>query len=139
MLQFKDCFLRGQGTNMRTRNCLKNIDMKVLASASKYQAAHRALIILGGLLNKVGWKNQLQHLADEDICSMMDGTDDARSEGQRKLSWIWLFVHTRGVLQRMTMTKACKMVRTYSNTNTALITWPIAIRIEWCHARACAS
>ena len=75
---------------MRTRNCLKNIDMKVLASASKYWAVHRALIILGRLLNKVGWKNQLRHLADEDIRSMTDGTDDAHSEGQRKLSWIWL-------------------------------------------------
>ena len=90
MLRFKDRFLRGQGANTRARNCLKNIDGKVLASASKYRAAYRALVVLGGLLNKVGWKNQLRHLADEDIRSMTDGTDDARSEGRRKLSWIWL-------------------------------------------------
>ena len=71
-------------------NCLKSINMKVLASISKYQAAHHTLIVLGRLLNKVGWKNQLQHLADKDIHSMTDRTDDACSEGQRKLSWIWL-------------------------------------------------
>ena len=90
MLRFKDRFLQGQGANTCVRNCLKNIDGKVLASASKYCAAYRALVVLGGLLNKVGWKNQLRHLADKDIRSMTDGTDDARSEGWRKLSWIWL-------------------------------------------------
>ena len=75
---------------MHAWNCLKSIDVKVLASISKYRAAHHALVILGRLLNKVGWKNQLQHLADEDIRSMTDRTDDAHNEGRRKLSWIWL-------------------------------------------------
>lgn len=90
MLRFKDRFLRGQGANTRARNCLKNLDAKVQACASKHRAAHCALVVLGDLLGKVGWKNQLHHLAEEDICSMTDGTDDARSEGRRKLSWIWL-------------------------------------------------
>ena len=75
---------------MHAQNCLKSIDVKVLASISKYRAVHHTLVVLGGLLNKVGWKNQLQHLADKDIHSMTDGTDDAHSEDQRKLSWIWL-------------------------------------------------
>lgn len=90
MLKFKDRFLRGQGANTRARNCLKNVDAKIQVSANKYRAAHRALTVLGDLLGKIGWKNRLRHLADEDIRSMTDGTGDALSEGRRKLSWIWL-------------------------------------------------
>lgn len=90
MLKFKDRFLRGQGANTRARNCLKSVDAKIQASAKKYRAAHHALTVLGDLLGKVGWKNQLRHLADEDIRSMTEGTGDAHSEGRRRLSWIWL-------------------------------------------------
>ncbi|KAF8834862.1 hypothetical protein BDN67DRAFT_992573 [Paxillus ammoniavirescens] len=89
MLKFKDRFLRGQGANMRARNCLKSVDAKVNASAAKYRAAHVALCALGPLLKKVGWMTTLNTLANEDIHGMTDRTDNASTEGRRTLSWIW--------------------------------------------------
>ncbi|KAF8138624.1 hypothetical protein EV363DRAFT_1394065 [Boletus edulis] len=120
MLKFKDRFLRGQGANTRARNCLKSVEAKVNASAKKYRVAHHALVALGGLLGKVGWKNQLRHLADDDIRSMTDGSEEVRSEGRRRLSWIWL-------------------VCGYSENDTEDDTGAgpqDAIRIEWCRTRA---
>ncbi|KAF8833231.1 hypothetical protein BDN67DRAFT_917406, partial [Paxillus ammoniavirescens] len=45
MLKFKDRFLHGQGANTRACNCLKSVDNKINASASKYRAAHHALLV----------------------------------------------------------------------------------------------
>ncbi|KAF8837383.1 hypothetical protein BDN67DRAFT_991793 [Paxillus ammoniavirescens] len=78
MLKFKHWFLCGQGANTRARNCLKSIDDKINASASKYRATHHALLTLSSLLGKVRWKSTFNMLADDDIRGMSNG-----------LSWIW--------------------------------------------------
>ncbi|KIJ04284.1 hypothetical protein PAXINDRAFT_94870 [Paxillus involutus ATCC 200175] len=114
MLKFKDRFLRGQGANTRARNCLKNVDAKVSASAAKYRSAYTALRILGPLLGQVGWQSKLRNLGDDDIRSMSDGGEEG--EGRRRLSWIWLL---------------CECETNADNEPTSS-----AIRIEWCKARA---
>ncbi|KAG6376768.1 hypothetical protein JVT61DRAFT_1790 [Boletus reticuloceps] len=90
MLRFKDRFLRSQGANTRARNSLKSVDAKVNAAAAKYRAAHSALSTLSPFLKKVGWNKTLRLLKDKDIRSMTEGTDERFSEGQQRLSWIWL-------------------------------------------------
>ncbi|KAF8121495.1 hypothetical protein EV363DRAFT_1457566 [Boletus edulis] len=99
MLKFKDRFLRGQGANTRVHNCLKSVEAKVNASAKKYRVAHHALIALGDLL---------------------DGSEEVRSEGRRRLSWIWL---------------VCGYSENDTEDDTG--TGPQdAIRIEWCWTQA---
>jgi len=118
MLKFKDRFLRGQGANTRARNCLKNVDAKVSASAAKYRSAYTALRILGPLLGQVGWQSKLRNLGDDDIRSMSDGGEEG--EGRRRLSWIWLLCgYADG--------------DTHDAEDAGL---QEAIRIEWCKARA---
>ena len=90
MLHFKNRFYWGQGTTTRCRNSLNTINSKIDASAAKYHAAHTALLKLALLLGKVGWKNALRPLQDEDICSMAEGISDLSSKGRRWVSWIWL-------------------------------------------------
>ena len=90
MLRFKNRFYQGQGATTRCRNSLKAVDSKIDASTVKYHAAHTALLKLAPLLGKVGWKNALQPLQDEDIRSMAKDIGDLSSEGQRRVSWIWL-------------------------------------------------
>jgi len=89
MLKFKDRFLRGQGANTRARNCLKILDARINAAATRYHVTYRVLIILGPLLGQVGWKDQLRPLADEDICALTDTYDLRPGEGRRRVSWIW--------------------------------------------------
>jgi len=88
VLRYKDHNLRGQGANTRACSTLKIIDVRIDAAASKYEGAHKALMILGGLLNESGWQSSLCPLNHQDICSMSDLLW-GESEGRRKLSWIW--------------------------------------------------
>ncbi|KAF8839151.1 hypothetical protein BDN67DRAFT_982034, partial [Paxillus ammoniavirescens] len=81
ILKFKDRFLRGQGANTCAHNCLKSVDDKINASASKYRAVHHTLLTLSSLLGKVGWKSTFNTLADDDIRGMSDGVDGASTEG----------------------------------------------------------
>ncbi|KIM66480.1 hypothetical protein SCLCIDRAFT_21951 [Scleroderma citrinum Foug A] len=89
ILKFKDRFLHGQGANTRARNCLKTFDAKINAAATRYRVAYRTLFTLGPLLGQVGWKDQLQPLADGDICLLADTYDLRPGEGRRWVSWIW--------------------------------------------------
>ncbi|KAG2139540.1 hypothetical protein BD769DRAFT_1350679 [Suillus cothurnatus] len=88
VLKYKDRNLRGQGANTRARNTLKTIDARIEAAASRYEGAHKALVILGGLLAETGWQSSLRPLNRQDIRSMSDLLW-GESEGRRKLSWIW--------------------------------------------------
>ena len=73
MLKFKDQFLHGQGANTWAQNCLKTLDTKINATATRYRVAYHALSILGPLLGQVGWKGHLHPLADDDICALSIG------------------------------------------------------------------
>ena len=89
MLKFKDCFLCGQGANTRARNCLKTLDVKINAAATKYRMAHRSLTVLGASLGLVGWQDKLHPLLDEDISSLTDAFDLWPGKGRHRVSWIW--------------------------------------------------
>ncbi|KAI6119465.1 hypothetical protein EV401DRAFT_2071463 [Pisolithus croceorrhizus] len=137
MLKFKDRFLHGQGANTHARNCLKNVNAKIDLSMAKYRAAHRALCTLGPLLGKVGWKTALRLLVDDDVHSM-SGEDDQASEGRQRLSWIWL---SCGYTAEDADDKSdCGLQEgkrlLLESTYNSLTTIYLAIRIEWCKARA---
>ncbi|KAG1787040.1 hypothetical protein EV424DRAFT_1476780 [Suillus variegatus] len=118
VLKYKDHNLRGQGANTRARSTLKTIDARIEAAASRYECAHKALVILGGLLGEAGWQSSLRPLNWQDIRSMSDLLW-GESEGRRKLSWIW------------------NMCGTHDTTKSFLLTDSAAdMRIEWCKARA---
>ncbi|KAF8545886.1 hypothetical protein OG21DRAFT_1386139, partial [Imleria badia] len=118
MLCFKDWFLRGQGANTWARNTLKLVDARIDASATKYRVAYSTLSALSPLLGKVGWQHAFCCLQDDDIRSMTEGTEDRPSEGQRRLSWIWI---------------TCKYSSGDKDREQAL---QDAIQIEWCRAKA---
>ena len=63
MLKFKDRFLRSQGANTHAWNCLKTLDARINAAATRYCMVYHALFTLSPLLGQVGWKNQLCPLA----------------------------------------------------------------------------
>jgi hypothetical protein len=88
ILKYKDQNLRGQGANTRARNTLKAIDVRIEAASRRYESAHKALVILGSLLDESGWQSALRPLNHQDIRSMSDLLW-GESEGRRKLSWIW--------------------------------------------------
>ncbi|KAF8834341.1 hypothetical protein BDN67DRAFT_1048589 [Paxillus ammoniavirescens] len=114
VLKYKDCNLRGQGTNTRARNMLKVIEARVNAAACKYQDAHKALVTMAPVLRETDWRKTLLPLEHQDLRVMSDLLD-GESEGTRKLSWIW---NARGVAgdEGGAMEDMC---------------------IEWCNARAC--
>ncbi|KAG1787941.1 uncharacterized protein HD556DRAFT_1538926 [Suillus plorans] len=116
VLKYKDRNLRGQGANTRARSTLKTIDARIEAAASRYEGAHKALVILGGLLNVSGWQSSLRPLNRKDIRSMSDLLW-GESEGRRKLSWIWNMRGAGG---------------SEKDDSGALED----MRIEWCKARA---
>jgi len=89
MLKFKDWFLCGQGANTRAQNCLKALNTKINATATRYCVVYHALSILGPLLGQVGWRGQLCLLADDDICPLTIGYNICMGEGRCRVSWIW--------------------------------------------------
>ncbi|KAG2099572.1 uncharacterized protein F5147DRAFT_747267 [Suillus discolor] len=107
VLRYKD-----RHSNLRAQTAVLRID----AAASRYEGAHKALVILGGLLNESGWQSSLRPLNHQDIRSMSDLLW-GESEGRRKLSWIW---NMRGA------------AGSKKDDNGALED----MRIEWCKARA---
>lgn len=85
---FKTSNIRGQRANTRARSTLDHAAKKKQQAKAKYMAAREALQVLGPLLAKVGWENQLRPLCDTDMRYMTDALDD-QTEGTRDLSWIW--------------------------------------------------
>lgn len=132
VLKYKDRNLRGQGANTRARSTLKTIDARIEAAASRYECAHKALVILGGLLGEAGWQSSLRPLNRQDIHSMSDLLW-GESEGRRKLSWIWNMCGAGGSEKDDTG----GLEGTHDTTKSFLLTDSAAdMRIEWCKARA---
>lgn len=88
LYSFKDCFVRGQGANTRARNCISVLQAKIDATTDEYRVAHKALVSLGTVLLRFGWKNELLPLEEEDVRDISDGLP-GESEGKRTMSWIW--------------------------------------------------
>jgi hypothetical protein len=72
VLRYKDHNLRGQGVNTWACSTLKIINVRIDAATYRYESAHKACVILGGLLNESGWQSSLRPLNGQDICSMSD-------------------------------------------------------------------
>jgi len=81
--------LRGQGANTRVHNCLKTLDVKVDAAATRYHIAYQSLSALSASVGLIGWRDKLCPLADEDICTLTDAFDLRPGEGRCRVSWIW--------------------------------------------------
>ncbi|KAG1775069.1 hypothetical protein EV702DRAFT_1180498 [Suillus placidus] len=116
ILKYKDWNLCRQGANTRACNMLKAINMRIKAATGRYESVHKALVILGSLLNESGWQSALHPLNHQDICSMSNLLW-SKSDGRRKISWIWNMRGTGG---------------SEKDDNGALED----MRIEWCKARA---
>ncbi|KAI6041640.1 hypothetical protein EDC04DRAFT_2867093 [Pisolithus marmoratus] len=108
MLKFKDRFLRGQGSNTWARNCVKALDTKINAAATRYRVAY------------LGWRSALHPLADDIISSLSIGYDLCPGEGRRRVSWIW---QVCGYGEQAT-------------DNESDDGFQEAIRVEWCRAQA---
>ncbi|KAG1767651.1 hypothetical protein EDD22DRAFT_978118 [Suillus occidentalis] len=88
ILKYKDRNLHGQGANTRARNTLKAVEMRIDSAASTYKRAHTSLVILAPQVNETGWHTSLQPLDRANIHLMTDVLW-GKTEGTRKLSWIW--------------------------------------------------
>ncbi|KAG6828010.1 hypothetical protein H0H92_009670 [Tricholoma furcatifolium] len=88
LFKFKDQNVRGQHANTRARHAIDSIQSKITASAEEYRAAHRAIVSLGTLLQKVGWKQEFHVLEQADIRELSE-REEGTSAGRTQASWIW--------------------------------------------------
>ncbi|KAG6825488.1 hypothetical protein H0H92_003581, partial [Tricholoma furcatifolium] len=89
LFKFKDQNVRGQHANTRARHAIDSIQSKITASAEEYRAAYQAIVSLGTLLQKVGWKQEFQVLEQADIRELSE-REEGISAGWSSASWIWL-------------------------------------------------
>lgn len=131
---FKDRFIRGQRHNTRARSVLTNVEQKIQVDAARYRKSRAALAVLAPVLRKEDkdWAVELRPLHNDDIRRMTEARED-ESEGNRTLSWIW---KTRGVADPddTEATHECKHIYVISYAVFAYRN--VALRIEWCKARA---
>jgi hypothetical protein len=133
MLKSKDRHIRGQRLHTRSIKLLSDVESKIQGSASKYRRIWTALEALSLPLLQTTWKKVLQPLVSADVTGL-SSMDDSQSEGRKKLSWIWK-VHGTGA-NVDDCTEAGKPYR--SVLLLLLFSQPdnLALRIEWCKARA---
>ena len=132
MLKSKDRHIRGQRLHTRSIKLLNDVESKIQGSASKYRRIWTALEALSLPLLQTTWKKVLRPLVSADVTGL-SSMDDSKSEGRKKLSWIWK-VHGTGA-NVDDCTEAGKpykfvMLLLCSQLNN------LALRIEWCKARA---
>ncbi|KAG6810168.1 hypothetical protein H0H92_013032 [Tricholoma furcatifolium] len=116
LFRFKDQNVRGQHANTRARHAIDNVQAKINVCAEEYRTAQRAIVALGGFLDKVGWKHeflQLEHADIRDVSEKQDGL----SVGRSTTSWIW---RVRG------SEEAAENDELFRD----------ALRMEWCKSRA---
>jgi hypothetical protein len=94
MLKSKDRHIRGQRLHTRSIKLLSDVESKIQGSASKYRRIWSALDALSLPLLQTTWKKVLRPLVSADVTGL-SSMDDSRSEGRKKLSWIWK-VHGTG-------------------------------------------
>jgi hypothetical protein len=75
---------------------LKAIEARISAAASRYEDAHKSLVVLAPILKETGWRTTLRPLNRQDLRAMSDLLD-GESEGTQRLSWIWT---TRGAADK---------------------------------------
>ena len=88
LYKFKDRFARGQHANTRSQALIKAINAKIDSDAERYRAAYSAINALAVPLIKTHWQTNLRPLLNVDIRHVTE-SEQAETEGRRKLSWIW--------------------------------------------------
>ena len=92
MYKYKDKNIVGQRANTRCQNLVNNVQVKINASATKYNTARAALGKLSPDVNcSTEWRSRLLALAPDNIRPLAEG-EEGQSEGHKKLSWIWKIV-----------------------------------------------
>ncbi|KAF8163735.1 hypothetical protein B0H34DRAFT_650742, partial [Crassisporium funariophilum] len=126
MQKSKDQHMHGQRQQTRSRGILNGVEERIRAAAAKYRRIREALSQLASPLQERSWETLFLplDLADAVSLTSMEDTNKKevrknlgtnKSEGRKKLSWIWK-------VQGMDLSED-------ERTN-------IALRIEWCRARA---
>ncbi|KAG6886595.1 hypothetical protein C0992_003230 [Termitomyces sp. T32_za158] len=88
LFKFKDQNVRGQHANTRAHHAIENVQSKIDTCAEEYRAAQHAIISLGTLLKKVGWKQKYLTLEQGDIREISEA-EEGISVGRSLTSWIW--------------------------------------------------
>ncbi|KAF8869347.1 hypothetical protein BD779DRAFT_1457769, partial [Infundibulicybe gibba] len=118
MFKSKFRHVHGQGSLTRSHKLIESIQTKVTYDATKYREVHAKLERLAIPLKKQGWMKELPVLAEADVRGLNVG-DEGTTEGRRTISWIW------------------KAPTGQASEATAIIQIQnLALRIEWCKARA---
>ncbi|KAG6884960.1 hypothetical protein C0992_005568, partial [Termitomyces sp. T32_za158] len=88
LFKFKDQNVRGQHANTRARHAIDNVQSKIDAFAEEYRAAQHAIVSLGTLLEKIGWRQKYPTLERDDIREISEA-EEGISAGRSLTSWIW--------------------------------------------------
>lgn len=94
MWKSKNKHSRGQRQQTRSRKLLSDVDNKISIATRNYRFVYHALEVLSAPLLETTWRNVFRPLAEIDVVGLTS-MDDSRSEGRKRLSWIWK-VHGTG-------------------------------------------
>lgn len=88
LFRFKYRNVRGQKASTTARDVIGSAQRQVDAAVQEYRAAHAALASLAVVLNKTSWDQVLRPLLDTDVRELSEA-DHGRTQGSKKISWIW--------------------------------------------------
>ncbi len=81
-------FSHGQCYGTKANTLMHRVETKIQADAAHYRRVYAALGVVSEVLGKEEWKGGLLALKDGDVRGL-DSYNEATSEGQHTLSWIW--------------------------------------------------
>ncbi|KAJ7471708.1 hypothetical protein B0H11DRAFT_2237257 [Mycena galericulata] len=108
--KYKDQNIRGVRDGMRSNTRIEGIDNQIQQATAMYQAARKALEVLGERLHRTGWEKVLKPLKKEDVRQMPEAAfrepgaaagkkrrketaaakKRRRTEARTPASWIWM-------------------------------------------------
>lgn len=132
MYKSKNRLMRGQRQNTRSNVLLSRVEERIKAACDKYNHVYRALTALSDPLLEFKWRQIFQTLEVDDVKGLTSIDHDG-SEGRKKLTWIWT-IQGAGVDTSEKRTNAGE--RPQNHVKYLILTIFLALRIEWCKARA---
>jgi hypothetical protein len=131
MWNSKERHMRGQQQQTRSQTLLEGVGRRIGAAAEKYRRIREALVSLAVPLHERSWEKVFLPLDKSDIVGLtsMDETD--KSEGRRKLTWIW---NVQGM--ELTDDKKVHNGQYVSSGMPIILNLFLALEREWCRARA---
>ena len=133
MFKSKERHSRGQHQQTRSVKLLKRVRSRIDAAAAKYRLIRSSLQSLARPLHQFKWSDILRVLEDDDM-STLTSLDNDTSEGRKKLKWIWTVQGTGANADESTQSGA--LFQYLSVTQDNIDNFPLALRVEWCKARA---